>query len=312
MDQFQAQPWKVRILVVVAVTCLVLLFVGGPRFSQRSHEHLWGLGHVLCFAVWSALLGGWRRDWSYRRLAMIVIGLTLGGGLVIELAQTMVGRYLSLVDMFNNLLGSLLALLFFCPQRRVLPPLRRHLLQGVILLLLLPSGLPLGRVLLDEYAARRALPVLADFESPGELARWSGADMSLSEDIASHGRFALKAMLTTDRYSGVGFKYFPRDWSGYRGLSFDLYNPSAEPLRVTCRIHDRLHPASGNAYSDRFNRSYLLPPGGWTTIDIDLEQVAGAPQTRPLDLGQIAGLGLFVTQQPVGKILYLDYLRLWR
>jgi hypothetical protein len=311
MDQFQTYHWKVRFLVAVALVCLVLLFVGGPVFSQRSHAYLWGLGHLLCFAAWSALLGVWRRDWTYRRLFWVVIGATLGGSLVIELLQTMVGRYFSLVDMFNNVVGSLLTLAFFSSQRLVLPLLRRRLMQGIALLLLLVSCFPLGRVLLDEYKARQALPVLADFESPSELERWGGADISLSGDVVSHGRFSLKAVLTTDHYSGISFKFFPRDWRGYRGLSFDLYNPSADPLRVTCRIHDRLHSANDNAYSDRFNRSYLLLPG-WTTIDLDLEQVARAPQTRTLELSQIDGLGLFVTQQPVSKILYLDYLRLRR
>jgi len=33
--------------------------------------------------------------------------------------------------------------------------------------------------------------------------------------------------------------YFPTDWSAFKQLRFDLYNPGDTVLKITCRNHKR-------------------------------------------------------------------------
>jgi len=302
---------KNRLLIVVAATCLVLLFAGGPQsYSQRSHEYAWGLGHILCFGVWTNLLMRWLGNRSFGRQFVAAILLTLTLGIGIEMVQAKIGRYFDLVDVLNNLIGTLLALAFSRAARLHLPCSTLILLRSVALVFLFLALVPLGQALLDERRVIKQFPLLSDFETSSDLQRWKGsADLSLSQIFSSHGHFSLKAELSTDQYSGMFLRFFPEDWRGYRLLAFDLYNPSDSTLEVTCRVHDRLHARRGKVYADRFNRTVLLAPG-LTRVELSLAQIADGPRERQLELGQVAGVGIFVTDLRQPEVLYLDNLRL--
>ena len=82
-------------------------------------------------------------------------------------------------------------------------------------------------------------------------------------------------------------------------------------LNITIRIHDHLHTQGEQAYSDRYNQSLVLE-NGWNTVDISLENVAKAPETRRLDLSRVSSLGGFVTEQSAPKTIYLDSVKLLR
>jgi hypothetical protein len=145
-----------------------------------------------------------------------------------------------------------------------------------------------------------------------EIARWGGdAEFAADRNIAFHGKSSLKVQLNTSTYSGVGLKYFPRDWQGFRALEFSIYNLSSEPLKMTCRVHDRQHTRGPGPelYSDRFNRSFLLSKG-WNPITIDLEEIAQAPKNRRMNMSQIQGISVFAVQLPQPRVIYLDYIRL--
>jgi len=306
-----SRGWQIWLLIVVAIVCLILLFVGGPQnYDQRSHEHLWGFGHILCFAVWSALFLKWRAAWSFVSQFVAVVVLTLLLGISIEVAQAAIGRSFDLVDVLNNLAGSLSVLAFFCPARHSLAGPRLLLIQLVAALILLVGIFPFVQTSYDEYLASKQFPILSDFETTSELDRWQGnSRRTVTQDFVSHGNRSLKVELNTDLYSGLSLQYFPRNWREYETISFDLYNPDEDDLRVIFRVHDRLHASHGNAYTDRFNKSFLLAPG-WTSIQVPLTQIAEAPHDRMLDLEDVAGLALFVMEQKEAKTLYLDHVRL--
>jgi hypothetical protein len=119
----------------------------------------------------------------------------------------------------------------------------------------------------------------------------------------------MKILLTTDEYSGASLRYFDGDWASARTLQISLYNPDSDPLRITCRIHDRKHNDDGMEYEDRFNRSYLLMPG-WSQIEIDLDEVEKSPANRKMDMKRIQGVMLFAVSLPEPRVLYLDEMRL--
>jgi hypothetical protein len=117
--------------------------------------------------------------------------------------------------------------------------------------------------------------------------------------------------LNTAEYSGVGLKYFPRDWQNYEALIFSVYNPASKPIKLTCRAHDRQHTEGTQLYSDRFNKSYVLD-NGWNIIKINIEEIANAPKTRQMNISQIYNLGIFAVQLAEPRIIIIDDVRLIR
>ena len=153
-------------------------------------------------------------------------------------------------------------------------------------------------------------PVLADFESRFEIDRWTGdADFSIDHETYYHGKASLKVDLNTSLNSGVGLKHFPRDWFNYRELQFSIFNPDSEPIKLTCRIHDRQHTKGLQLYADRFNRNFSMS-SGWNLIRIQLDQIENAPHKRKIALDQIQGLGIFAVSLSKPRTIFLDYVRL--
>ncbi len=79
--------------------------------------------------------------------------------------------------------------------------------------------------LLGRIYEKRNFPILADFESAGELGRWSGsARFFRSNQQAIRGSYALRVDMGTEQYSGVSLNYFEGDWRGFNTLSIDVFN----------------------------------------------------------------------------------------
>lgn len=306
-------PQRRVVVGLLLLSVSPLFFFCGPDYdSPRSFQALWNLGHILFFAVFSYLffISGWFSTTGFgRRLVLLLmIVLMVGGG--VELIQAKVGRDSDVADMFNNWLGVLLVAAWWPIASRV-GRKSLWLLRLMVAGLLAVAIYSPASMWLDEWRAAKAFPRLADFESGLEVGRfhWEGVPLSRSARQVSEGRFALKAILGTERYSGIALQYFPGDWRGYKTLRFDLYNASDTPLWLTVRIHDHWHSDYNQHYNDRFNQRFLLQPG-WNAIDVALEAVKSGPLTRQLDMSAIAGLAWFVSGQVHPKTLYLDNVRL--
>ncbi len=302
---------KKYVAVGLALLCFVLLFVGGPGpYSSRTFTHAWGLGHLFSFALWTYLYLQWRaRSPLWRKISEVLLGaLLLGAGT--ELLQAAIGREATWQDLGNDLLGCLLVLVFAKELKGRLSGLQVWVLRTPILLIVCWTILPFVKVTTDDLIARQQFPLLSGFETPLELGRWGGNSVRRldSENIYS-GSSALQVKLNTDRYSGVALKYFPADWSQYRALQFQIYNPDAEPAPFYFRIHDQLHRGNDNRYSDRFNTSLVAQPG-WTQLEVPLSKVLQAPKGRKMDLTKIAGMNLFVGKLEQPRTFNLDEIRL--
>jgi hypothetical protein len=273
----------------------VLLFVGLPDLDfPRSYFYFWDVGHLLCFALWTYLYSIWRPSANYWRQVLLVLALAFLLGGATELIQAGLGRTASWSDLGKDLLGSMLAMAFLVPGRKHIASRQLKLGQVLLIVTLIWSLFPLARVVTDELIARQQFPLLSGFEISSEAARWGGGSrQTLDHEIAYSGASSLRIDLSTQRYSGVGLKHFPANWSDYRLLRLYLFNPESEPLELHLRIHDRLHRSHNNAYSDRFNTSFTLS-SGWTKIEIPLSRVLAAPRSRSMEMRRIAGLGLFV------------------
>ncbi len=299
---------KFCLLLVLAVVAAGLLFIGGPGYdSLRSLRYLWDIGHLFCFGLWAYLYSELRRNIRFSRVLFEVLLLTFVVGGLTELIQAGIGREASWPDLGNDLLGSLSGLFFFSPAKRELPFFPRKTIQIPLLLILCWSFWPTGKVIVDDLIAWRQFPLLSGFETSLEATRWSGsARRRVDYQVAFSGRAALEVRLSTQRYSGIGLKDFPRNWSAYRRFSMQVYNPENDSFPLYFRIHDHDH---NNSYSDRYNTGFQLSPG-WNQLQVALDSVARAPKNRQLDLTRIAGMGVFVGKLKRPRIIYLDEVRL--
>ena len=204
------------------------------------------------------------------------------------------------------------AIAFILPGRKILPKRLLRVLQGAALLLIVFQIYPVATAVTDEYQARSQFPVLADFEYPFELERWTGAAGRAIDDTIKHsGNHSMRVSMDTALYSGVSLSYFPGDWTGFSQFQCSIYNPNSDPLTLTCRIHDLAHTQGIQRYQDRYNKSFTLATG-WHTITIELETVKNAPIDRAMDMRHILGIGIFATRLPQPRVVYIDAVRLLR
>jgi hypothetical protein len=293
----------------------ILLFIGGNRpDAPRSYMDVWNLGHVLLFAVGGYLL---IRDWKYLARksfavqAIVIMVICLIVGTATELIQVNFDRTPDIGDLGRDILGGLIAVLFFTPSRLHISKKQLKLFQTMLVLFLLLAMLPLARSLSDELLAQNQFPLLSDFETPFEIYRWDAySEISTDNTIARSGNSSLKLKLTTEKYSGVFLKYFPSDWTGYKNLSFSIYIPDVDSLMISCRINDAQHRKKNYHYSDRYNNRYYLSTG-WNDISIPLENIKNAPKTRFMDIAKIELFGIFAVRLPNPRIIYIDNVRLY-
>lgn len=291
----------------------VLLFVGGPGYhTPRSLSSVWDLGHVAAFSLWSFLLLQWKTiEKSSRFLQwriLLAFGLLFGG--ITEGFQSLIGGDASFGDLLRDMLGVLITLSWFAPASDNLSSGARRTVKSVSVSLLLIACIPLIVSVSDELLARARFPVLSDFETPFEKDRWEGgARFAIDRAIAHKGKASLRVEMDTSLYSGVSLVYFPRDWTGYRYLSMEIFNPMPDAFKITCRIHDGVHEKGEQRYDDRYNQVFHLLPG-WNSLRIDLGDVLRAPVGRRMDIRNIRAVGVFSSRLPAPRTVFIDSVRL--
>lgn len=304
---------KYPCLLIVAVLGAVGLFFGGPDLIHaRSFDQAWDLGHIFIFSVWSFLLlhhWSWLKRLGFVKQSLVVLVCCVCLGTAIEWGQGFIGRCQSMDDVVLDGLGSLLALFFLFPKRLTLARPLRYLFQIVCLAALFSICKPVACSFVDELTAWWQFPVLSNFETPFERSRWRYGSMQINHTHVHSGNGSLRIKLSTRKYSGVALRYFPGNWQGWRHLTFSLYNPDTDPIRLTVKITDHHHDTTGHRHNDRFNRTLVIFPG-WNAVDIDLDDVVSAPLNRQMDLSHITCFQLFSSSLPRPRSVYLDDLML--
>lgn len=152
---------------------------------------------------------------------------------------------------------------------------------------------------------------LFDFETDADLDRinWNCFTLfELSNEHFTQGARSLKMDLYPSNYPGWHPNLSHADWSGYRHLVFDLFNPQSREMSVTIRIDD-----SQNAwnYADRYNQAFSLKSGS-NRIRIPLETLMTSGTARKMNLEKIHKFMLFLVRPQKAHVLYLDHVRLER
>jgi VanZ family protein len=308
----QRKPLHTALFIIIAILS-ILFFVGGPDYySTRSFKAFWNLGHIVYYALLPIALFALTRKKprTLRVQITIILIVTLLLGIIVELFQANFNRTPDVGDLFRNMIGAAFGIAFILPDRKTIPKRTLRILQTITIILVATQIYPIAAALTDEYQAHSQFPVLADFENPFERQRWTGgAVMTIDDTIAHTGKHSLRVSLDTTLYSGVSLNYFPGDWTGFTRFQFSVYNPSPEPLTITCRIHDLAHTQGIQRYEDRYNHTFTLTQG-WNTITIELGDVKNAPANRPMDMHHIRGIGLFATHLPHPRTINIDTLNL--
>jgi hypothetical protein len=151
--------------------------------------------------------------------------------------------------------------------------------------------------------------VFFDFESEAELDRfhWKCHTLfRLSDEHVTHGTRSLVLELYPSEYPGLAPMLEKNDWSGYRALCFDIYNPAAKELRISIRIDDR---EDFPDYKDRYNKSFILQTG-LNRKGFPLDSLVTTGGHRNLDLKNIYRVLIFMVNPSEKVVLYVDYMRL--
>jgi hypothetical protein len=116
----------------------------------------------------------------------------------------------------------------------------------------------------------------------------------------------LRLELYPSAYPGMAFELPIHNWSGYKMLSLDIYNPQEEIIFLAMRIDDRKEYPS---FDDRYNNSFLLKPG-MNHLNIPLASMATSGTKRNLNLRNIHRFLIFMAQPQKKYILYIDHVHL--
>ena len=151
--------------------------------------------------------------------------------------------------------------------------------------------------------------ILYDFEGKSSFDKfeWKCFTLfSLSEDHVTYGKHSLKLEFFPSNYPQIETRTQQYDWSGYKSLSIDIFNPGNKSVRVYIRIDDREEfPDYGNRYTKPFQ---LMP--GENHLVISLSTLISETTGRHLDISTIYRFFLFMFHPNAKVTLFIDNIRL--
>lgn len=294
--------WLLLALLLAPMPFLLLRALGpGTAIWQ---QHLWDIGHIPLFALWTIAALRWLPLPLTPAFIALRCGALLGLGLLIEFAQRETGRSFSLTDVYLDGCGIALGVRLMCFSRR------RLYVADAMLLMLLAIGVRDAVVhLADRAYMSWQFPQLWQADQPNATLRIGGsAQFRL---VQRETRTLLEVVHDTRQYSGIELHSLSADWRHCQTLQIEVLNPAPQALDLVCRVHDRLHYRNGAALDDRFNRRFTLHPG-WNTLTVPLAEIESAPRTRRMQLDGIENLMCFTIALPAPRTLYYREIRLQR
>ncbi len=287
---------------LIVLLAFPFFFFGGPDASStKLYGALWDCGHIVFFIALVFALSKKIEIGKWQYSALTLLGVFVGGGLI-EVIQAHTGRDGNWGDLLRNLSGTCVGLFWLRP-----PSMSIWLGRIVALAFLVPT---LSVVFFEAWfqqQAMRKFPLIAGFESSIKL-YGQKSTLDLSPKFRTQGHYSVKFTLNTDPYSGISFRLF-NDWTGYKQLHVDIYNPDPVPLTITLRVNDRAHEKTGWVDEDRFNKTFQLN-SGWNRLAVPLDTIQKAPATRLMDLSQISLIVLYAKSLLAPRAIYVDNMRL--
>jgi len=289
-EVYWAVSRRLILLIVLLVVAAALLFSRlpiPPTYAGRTVENA---GHLPVFLlVTLGLLTVLRVDYRIEGARLYALAGLIGAGLgfASEVIQRPLARDASWGDVFQDTIGVVCALaLYALFERRSAVTRPRRIAAFVVALVCIAVYVaPLVRMA-HAYVQRNAqFPVLVDFRSSVEPVWIRGYGINRHID-----RGALEVDFSADGNPGVSVREPFPDWRRFKFVVIDVENPDAARFYLGVRVHDRGH---GQAFGDRFNRTFELAAGERRTLRIALEDVRHGPRGRLMDMGHIMDITLF-------------------
>jgi VanZ family protein len=303
----------------IAIVFLILflslfLFIGGEAQQQhRLIKDTWDSGHLILFALLSYgyfnLTSQTSRSTLYKILFTTIFSLVIGTA--IEVIQIFFHREFSRSDIINDVLGGYIGLLALIALNKQ-QTLKLKTTAVILALLCFAVGFrDMERHLLDELNMHQQFPVLADFETELEMSRWENNLTALkrSQEFVKTGEHSLKVSYLPGRYPNISLEHFKNNWSGYKTLSYSIYNPSHETRSFEIKVYDQKNINRSRSYNDRFNHKITIA-SGWNTFDIPLNDIISAPKNRSMNIQKIKGFSLFTDRLEQPVTIYIDNIHL--
>ena len=248
-----------------------------------------------------------KRSYSLLSVIFLILLYTLVLGVFVEVVQSKFNREMDYADLYRNFLGSVLGILCYQVFSQKKSKMTMTVL-ALITVLIVIEQFALFSVITLKYQQYKKLPILADFSLKNENILWSEG-VVVKNDSATQ-RQSLKLTLTAgEKYSGFTFKEVYQDWRGYSLIEFHLRSESKNPEKLCIKITDLSHDQGNHQYNDRFNYCPTLMYGE-NVIEILLDDVRNAPQTRELNLAEISRIGFFMIDLSEEKTLFVDEIKL--
>lgn len=168
------------------------------------------------------------------------------------------------------------------------------------------------QIIVDCVQQNREFPLLGSFERTQELTGWAARDsvLSRSRKWSTDGSYSLRIALQSPDFTGAAMVWPTADWSRHRSFQFDVYNATTETLNLIVKIQDREHAASGHNPADRFERRFVIAAGEKSTHQVELADIAAAPDSRMMQMNQISRIEFFCMGLHADGDLFLDNVRL--
>lgn len=285
----------------------------------RVDASFWGLvfdvGHIPMLAWLAAVLLyalPERVQPAVRRHAL-AFGFAFAFAVTVEVLQPFFGRSRSLVDVINGAIGAGLALTGIAAWQLSGNWFWRGghavALAGALAVALWPAY--------EEWRGIRwrqtHFPSLGNFEDAAELKLWRSqggsrghpSHITLTRARASQGEQSLRVVGGAGDWAGVNYSAGNKDWTPFRALVLDVFNPR-DPFTLFVRVDDdRDAPKS----TGRYERGFELARG-WNRLRILTAEIERGPKERRLNLKAIRRVAVFTGDGEPQRFWFLDNVHL--
>ncbi len=160
---------------------------------------------------------------------------------------------------------------------------------------------------INEVNIRANFPILSDFETPYEKARWKiiKGQIEIASKYAKSGKNGMKVDFFPATYPSLILRDLKRNWQEFSYLKLSIFNAQEYNVELVLKVHDNQHHHAGYQYSDRFNRTITLAPG-WNDLKYSLNDIKNSPKNREMDMDEIHSISLFMIKLKQPSTIYVD------
>lgn len=309
------------ILLIVSGLTILYIEIPGIQHTPPMMNRLLDDGHFIIFAIISyfvlRLLNIRKSSINEWSTGSYLISFLICSALAIfsESLQIFNARDAEIRDLLFNFLGVFFVLggLFVYKSTfiRELTKKKRVLIRLFYLIIMLSifSTLFVKRIRLFYYHhhCKSRLPLIASFENDWErtlLKKNKFTNIHIRNSHATHGTRSLEVICQPYIYPGISIEYTPHDWSKYKTLAFDMYNPQSEKFKLHLRID--AESLNGDSEQRYYTWSAIVP--GLNKLRIPISDIK--MNNPEMNMNKISRMVLYLYRLRQPLRFYVDNVRL--